>query len=62
MGGPLWTESLFSAGVAESTRRHIAWLEAEIAQLEKESFLSKVPGASVAVAAAPGQPTPRSGN
>ena len=25
-----------SAGVAESTRRHIAWLEAEIAQLEKE--------------------------
>ena len=51
-----------SAGVAESTRRHIAWLEAEIAQLEKESFLSKVPGASVAVAAAPGQPTPRSGN
>ena len=25
-----------SAGVAESTKRHIAWLEAEIAQLEKE--------------------------
>ena len=25
-----------SAGVAESTRRHVAWLEAEIAQLEKE--------------------------
>ena len=24
------------SGVAESTRRHIAWLEAEIAQLEKE--------------------------
>ena len=25
-----------SAGVAESTKRHIAWLEAEIAQMEKE--------------------------
>ena len=25
-----------SAGVAESTKRHITWLEAEIAQLEKE--------------------------
>ena len=25
-----------SAGVAESTRRHISWLETKIAQLEKE--------------------------